>query len=140
VSPLWKDWQIEYLRANYGKKPMRTLWFVLKRSKKAVQQRAWAMGLGGKKRYRQGSVTPERYESMMVYAAMLSGVPQHLMFKDLRRHQTDVSAVKFAAWAAMRKEGATVTSLARASGLNHTSILHGLKRHAEMAAMKEAAE
>lgn len=133
----WTDKQIAGIRQWYGKVPIWALSKMLTRTRKAVYLKAHELGLS-KRRQRRGEITAEQYETAMTGAAVAAGVPPRLMFRDLRGKQK-FSAVKFAAWASIREGGVTVTSMARASGLNHTSIMYGLERHAEMTA-REAAE
>lgn len=135
---IWAPWQIAKLRRLYGKMPTHAVCVRVQRTRKAVEMMAWKLRLG-KRRYRGKRIGQERYETFMGLTAAFNGVPAKDMFRDLRRHESELSAIKFAAWAALRDDGITCTSIASVAGVDHTSVLYGIRRHAQMAA-REAAE
>lgn len=77
-------------------------------------------------------VAPRR--SVRVIAAEVSeqtGVPLASILAHGRR--AEVVRARWQVWALARDQGLSLTQIARATGHNHTTVLHGLRRMAEAA-------
>lgn len=135
----WSDDHINFLLQNYNNIPINKLSKILTRRARAVHQMAWKLGLC-KRRYRTNEISQERYERIMALSALFSEVSPRHMFRDLRHHERELARIKFAAWAEIHAQGISYSSIARCAGVDHTSILYGLRRHAQLTAQAEAAE
>ena len=128
----WKKWADDYLSENYGKLELPYLCMKLLRTKSAIVQRAHKLKIAKPQRNRSIPLPPERYEQMMIEAARAAGVRPVLFFSN-RGPYRDRPA-KYAVWAALRGEGYSYVAIARAGGLDHSSVIWGCRRHAEMRA------
>jgi hypothetical protein len=136
----WTEREIALLKLKYGKWPIKYLYFSLKRSRRAVEMMAWKLGLGRTRTRKRGKqIDQDRYEKIMTMTAVFNGVQPRHMFRDLRCNEHELSAIKHGAWATIVSDGVTQSSVARAAGVDHSSVIYGLRRHAERMAQAEAA-
>ena len=128
----WKPWADQYLREHYDGGDVRSMARKVCRTMTAVRQRAMKLGIGKARPKVRPQVSPERYFEMMPEAAIASGIKPAVLLRD--NGPRKYKPIKFAVWAALRDEGTSYKSIADAGGLDHSSIINGCRRHAEIQA------
>lgn len=127
-GPLWKQWQVEYLRENYRRLPMKTLYFVLKRTKQSVISKAYELGLS--KKLNKGQAAADEYFQLINNKATEVGVRPLELFAATGRSKraSPLIHLKHEVWVSMWRSGKTHASIAAASGHDRSTISKVVRR------------
>lgn len=121
----WSSDDDEYLLANYKPDNANAIGVVLDRTTASVRVRV--SNLRGKS-YRGGS--REKY-----HAAIAAVCERNELSIDQamgRRKHRELAYARFEAWAALRADGYSLSTIAKRAGRHHTTVLQGLRRWAKM--------